>query len=47
MDGKSESVSAVAKKDFYVVEKQGNQTEPRVQFKSSQEPIQSPCQIWR
>ena len=42
MDGKFESVSAVAKKDFYVVVKQGNQTEPKIQFKSSQNQLKAP-----
>lgn len=41
-DGKFESVSAVAKKDFYVVVKQGNQTEPKIQFKSSQNQFKAP-----
>lgn len=41
-DGKFESVSAVAKKDFYVVVKQGNQTEPKIQFKSSQNQLKAP-----
>ena len=42
MDGKSESVSAVAKKDFYVVEKQGNQTEAKIRFKSNQNQFKAP-----
>ncbi|MCB6703948.1 serine hydrolase [Streptococcus parasanguinis] len=41
-DGKFEFVSAVAKKDFYVVVKQGNQTEPKIQFKSSQNQFKAP-----
>ena len=41
-DGKFESISAVAKKDFYVVVKQGNQTEPKIQFKSSQNQFKAP-----
>ena len=45
MDGKSETVLAVAKKDFYIVEKQGSQAEPKIQFKSNQEIIPSTCQI--
>jgi len=42
MDGKSETVLAVAKKDFYIVEKQGSQAEPKVQFKSTQESFKAP-----
>lgn len=42
MDGKAQSVSAVAKKDFYVVEKQGNQTEAKIRFKSSQSQFKAP-----
>lgn len=42
MDGKAQSVSAVAKKDFYVVEKQGNQTEAKIRFKSNQSQFKAP-----
>jgi len=42
MDGKSETVLAVAKKDFYIVEKQGSQAEPKIQFKSNQESFRAP-----
>lgn len=42
MDGKSETVLAVAKKDFYIVEKQGSQAEPKIQFKSDQESFRAP-----
>ena len=42
MDGKSETVLAVAKKDFYLVEKQGSQAEPKIQFKSTQESFKAP-----
>lgn len=42
MDGKSETVLAVAKKDFYIVEKQGSQAEPKIQFKSTQESFKAP-----
>ena len=44
-DGKFESVSPVAKKDFYVVVKQGNQTEPKIQFKSSQNQFKAPVKF--
>ena len=42
MDGKAQSVSAVAKNDFYVVEKQGNQTEAKIRFKSNQSQFKAP-----
>ena len=45
IDGKSETVLAVAKKDFYIVEKQGSQAEPKIQFNSDQRIIPSTCQI--
>lgn len=41
-DGKSKTAVAVAKKDFYIVEKQSNQIEPKIKFDSSQTQFKSP-----
>lgn len=41
-DGKSKTATAVAKKDFYIVEKQSNQIEPKIKFDSSQTQFKAP-----
>lgn len=41
-DGKSKTAVAVAKKDFYIVEKQSNQIEPKIKFDSSQTQFKAP-----
>lgn len=41
-DGKSKTATAVAKKDFYIVEKQSNQIEPKIKFNSSQTQFKAP-----
>lgn len=41
-DGKSKTATAVAKKDFYIVEKQSNQIEPKIKFDSSQTKFKAP-----
>ena len=41
-DGKSKTVTAVAKKDFYIVEKQSNQIEPKIKFDSNQTQFKAP-----
>lgn len=41
-DGKSKTATAVAKKDFYIVEKQSNQIEPKIKFDSIQTQFKAP-----
>lgn len=41
-DGKSKTSTAVAKKDFYIVEKQSNQIEPKIKFNSNQTQFKAP-----
>ena len=41
-DGKSKTATAVAKKDFYIVEKQSNQIEPKIKFNSNQTQFKAP-----
>lgn len=41
-DGKSKTAVAVSKKDFYIVEKQSNQIEPKIKFDSSQTQFKAP-----
>lgn len=41
-DGKSKTATAVAKKDFYIVEKQSNQIEPKIKFDSNQTQFKAP-----
>ena len=41
-DGKSKTATAVAKKDFYIVEKQSNQIEPKIKFDGSQTQFKAP-----
>lgn len=41
-DGKSKTATAVAKKDFYIVEKQSNQIEPKIKFDSNQNQFKAP-----
>lgn len=41
-DGKSKTATAVAKKDFYIVEKQSSQIEPKIKFDSSQTQFKAP-----
>lgn len=41
-DGKSKTATAVAKKDFYIVEKQSNQIEPKIKFDSIQTQFNAP-----
>lgn len=41
-DGKLKTATAVAKKDFYIVEKQSNQIEPKIKFDSSQTQFKAP-----
>lgn len=41
-DGKSKTATAVAKKDFYIVEKQSNQIEPKIKFDNSQTQFKAP-----
>ena len=42
LDGKKTSATAVAKDDFIVIERQGNQAEPKITFKSSQSSFSAP-----
>lgn len=41
-DGKSKTATAVAKKDFYIVEKRSNQIEPKIKFNSNQTQFKAP-----
>lgn len=41
-DGKSKTATAVAKKDFYIVEKQSNQIESKIKFNSNQTQFKAP-----
>ena len=41
-DGKSKTATAVAKKGFYIVEKQSNQIEPKIKFDSIQTQFKAP-----